>query len=322
MIKIQQLSIGLASVLVAATLVGFDSHTAMACTTGSSGPGVSHGSKVGSGSVTVCVGASSSTSGTKTTQTITKTVTVPVAPKPKPAPKPPAKPASIASPKPVVQAVSCPSAAQMASMPRSADAAERWVQSICPSAPKAVAASKSTPKPAVKTKTIKITETITVEVPGQSSSAADAVEFQPNPLVASVFPDKVLSLRQLAKFSSNPSSHFGSALVLGRQAEVHFVPIASSWSFSDGVVQTGVDTERAFQSAGKYQIRSLVEYSVSYRLLGESSWQLVEGTLAIESNQLEVMVGAFNFKADKGSQGALLVGADCLGRTGAFGCDI
>jgi hypothetical protein len=56
--------------------------------------------------------------------------------------------------------------------------------------------------------------------------------------------------------------------------------------------------------------------------VGESSWQAVDGTLMIESNLLEVVVGAFGFKADKNSQGVLLVGADCLGRAGAFGCDI
>jgi hypothetical protein len=73
--------------------------------------------------------------------------------------------------------------------------------------------------------------------------------------------------------------------------------------------------------AGKYQIQAFVEYEVSYRLLGESAWQAVEGTLLIESNNLEVSVGAFNFKADQSAQGALLVGADCIGRAGVFGCD-
>lgn len=210
----------------------------------------------------------------------------------------------------------------MASMPRSADAAERWVESICSPGPKVAAAPKPAVKPVPKTKTMTITETITVDVPGNSYSAADAIEFEPNPLVASVFPAKVLSRGQLAKFSSNPSSHFGSGIVLGRQAEVHFVPLRSSWTFSDGAVAEGADTQREFKTAKKYQIRAFVEYSVSYRLVGESAWQLVDGSLLIESNLLEVVVGAFGFKADQSSQGALLVGADCLGRAGAFGCDI
>lgn len=328
--KIQQVSFSLASVLIAAALVGFDSQIAMACSGSSSSSGLSHGSRLGAGSVTVCVGSSSSSAGSSTTQTITKTITVPVPPKPKPAPKPApkpvAKPASVSSPKPASTPVSCPSVSQMASMPRSADAAERWVQAICSPSPRVVAAPISLPKPAakpvVKTKTVIITETLTVDVPGESYSAAEAVEFHPNPLVASVFPTKVLSRGQVATFSSNPSSHFGSANVLGRQAEVHFVPSGSSWIFSDGVVQAGADTKRAFKTSGKYQIRAIVEYLVSYRLLGESAWQPVEGSLQIESNLLEVTIGAFGFKADQSSQGVLLVGADCVGRAGAFGCDI
>jgi hypothetical protein len=206
-------------------------------------------------------------------------------------------------------------------MPRSADAAERWVQSVCSPAPKVVSAPKPVPKPTPKTKTVTITEEIVIETPGSFYSAADAVEFSPKALVASVFPAKVLSIGQVAKFSSNPSSHFGSAIVLGRQAEVHFVPASSSWRFSDGLSLAGVDTQRAFKSAGKYQIQAFVEYQVSYRLLGESAWQVVEGTLSIGSNTLEVAVGAFNFKADQSTQGVLLVGGDCIGRAGVFGCD-
>ena len=222
----------------------------------------------------------------------------------------------------MVEVVSCPSAAQMASMPRSADAAQRWVESICSPAPKVVAAPKPTPKPVLKTKTMTITETITIDIPGESYSAADAVEFEPNPLIASVYPGKVIGRGQLAKFSSNPSSHYGSGIVLGRQAEVHFVPVRSKWTFSDGLLANGADTQREFKTSGKYQIRAFVEYSVSYRLVGESAWEAVDGTLLIESNLLEVVVGAFGFKADQSTQGVLLVGADCLGRAGAFGCDI
>ena len=320
--KIQQASFSLASVLIAAVLVVFDTSLAMACSSGSSSSGLSHGSKIGSGSVTVCVGTSTSSPGSTTTQTISKTLTVPVPPKSKPAPKPIAKPGTVVAPKPVVEVVSCPSVSQMASMPRSADAVERWVQSICTTALRVVAAPKPPAKPAPKNKTITITETIIMDHPGESYSAADAVEFKPNPLIASVFPAKILSRGQLAKFSSNPSSHFGSGIVLGRQAEVHFVPVRSNWTFSDGAVAEGADTQREFKTAAKYQIRAFVEYSISYRLVGESAWQLVDGSLLIESNLLEVVVGAFGVKADQSSQGALLVGADCIGRAGAFGCDI
>jgi len=167
-----------------------------------------------------------------------------------------------------------------------------------------------------------ITETITIEIPGSSSSAADAVDFYPNPLAASVYPAKVLSIGQAAKFSSNPRSHYGTALVLGRQAEVHFVPLSSSWKFGDGSQAAGVDLEKSFRAAGKYTATAEVEYSVSYRLLGETNWQPVSGSLVVVSNPLEVLVGAFNLKSDQSTQGSLLVGADCIGRAGAFGCGI
>ena len=328
--KTQQASVVFGSLLIAVALVNFDTSLAMACSSGSSNSGLSHGSKLGSGSVTVCVGSSVSSPGSSTTQTITKTVKVPVSPKSKtaskPSPKPAAKPASATALKPVVEMVSCPSASQMAGIPRSADAAERWVQSICSPAPRLAATpkktAKPTPKPAPKTKTLTITETITVNVPGNSSFAADSVEFEPNALIASVFPGKELGRGQLATFSSNPSSHFGSGVVLGRQAEVHFVPFYSKWTFSDGAMAAGTDTQREFKTAGKYQIQAFVEYSVSYRLVGESAWQAVDGILLIESNLLEVVVGEFDFKANQSTKGALLVGADCLGRAGVFGCDI
>jgi hypothetical protein len=96
--------------------------------------------------------------------------------------------------------------------------------------------SKANPEARSKNKTVTITEIITIDIPGESYSAADAVAFEPNPLIASVYPGKVIGRGQVAKFSSNPSSHYGSGIVLGRQAEVHFVPVRSSWTFSDGVL--------------------------------------------------------------------------------------
>jgi hypothetical protein len=329
-------SLSLASVFLATALVGFDARLAMACSSsGSSGTGLSHGSSLGSGSVTVCVGQGTSSAGSTSTQTISKTVTVkvpvvkaPAAKKaPAPAPKPAAKPAVTPAPKPVVVApVSCPSASQLASMPRSADAAERWVQSICSPAPIKQVVSKPaptpTPKPAAKTKTTTISETITIEIPGSSSSRTDAVNFYPNPLIASVFPASVLAVGQTAVFSSNPIAHYGQANVLGRQAQVHFVPRASGWEFSDKSTGDGTENTRSFSRAGKYQAVAYTQYLVSYRLLGETNWQLIEGSLLVWSNTIEISVGAFGLKGDQATQGALLVGKDCKELPAGFGCEL
>ena len=338
-------SFSLAGVLIAASLVVFDAQVAMACSSGgSSGSGFQHGSSLGSGSVTVCVGSSGTRAGSSTTQTITKTVTVkvPVKPPPKNTAKPPPKPAAkpvakvLAKPAPVIAKPSCPSASVMASMPRSADAAERWIQSICPSVAKPLAAPKPSvkpiPKPAPKVtpkvtaktkyKTKKVTETIVIETPGYFYSNSDAVSFYPNSLRALVTPTKVLGIGQLASFSSNPTAHYGISSVLGRQAQVHFVPVESGWVFSDGVSERGADTSRSFSAAGEYQVMAWANYQVSYRLVGETNWQPVAGLLGVESNVLEIKVGASNLKADQLSQGLLLVGSDCSFKPGAFGCDI
>jgi hypothetical protein len=322
-------SFSFASVLIATALVGFDTQIAMACSGGgSSSSGVSHGSSMGSGSVTVCVGSSGGSAGSRSTQTITKTVTVKVPAKPKTPPKSKPKVVSQPAPKPAAPPVqaSCPSASAIASMPRSADAAERWVESICSPAPKTVSAPKPAPKPTPKVsakpkyETRTITETITIDTPGSSYAINDAAQFYPNPLRAVMTPNQVLAIGAVATFSSNPTRHYGSSSVLGRQAQVHFVPMQSGWSFSDRVSNSGADSSRSFEAAGSYQVQAWVEYQVSYRLVGETDWQEVAGALRVESNTLEVLVGALYLKGDQKSQGALLVGADCTSKSIAFGC--
>ncbi len=319
-------SFSFASVLVATALVGFDTQLAMACSSGGSGSGLSHGSSLGSGSVTVCVGSSTGSSGSSWTQTTTKTVIVKVPKKKKSKPKKTnnaaAKPA--AKPVSVVKPVSCPSPVQLASMPRSADAAERWAAGVCAPAAKVAVnpkpAAKVSLKPKQRFETRTITETITFDSPGYSYSGNDEAEFYPNPLKAVMAPENVLGIGQLVSLSSNPSSHYGASQILGKQAQVHFVPVQSGWSFSDGSKAVGADTSRSFQRAGKYRAQAWVSYQVSYRLMGETSWQEVAGRLSVDSNTLEVLVGAMYLKGDQASQAALLVGADCSGRAKAFGC--
>lgn len=329
------------SVLVATILLGFDSQLAFACTGGgSTGSGLSHGSSLGAGSVTVCVGSGSYSPGTSSTQSVTKTVTVKTTTKqdspkkksskaaPKPASKAAAKPAVKPAPQPTAQKASCPSPAQMASMPRSADAAERWILAICGHGGAKATVAKPSPKPVpkvavkqkAKKKTTTITETETIEIPGSYSSNADEVELFPNPLVASVYPGGILAIGQEARFSSNPIAHYGMARVLGRDAQVHFVPISSFWEIAGGLEKSGADVSHFFSAAGKYKVTAFVNYEVSYRLVGETNWSKVSGELVIESNQLEVLVGASSSKSDQLTQGALLVGEDCLGNRNRFGC--
>lgn len=281
------LALTISSLLITSALVFVEAPIAMACSTGGAGSsGVSHGSAMHSGSVTVCVGV----------QTITPAIAAP------PAPKPP----SGISVKPVAKPV-CPTAAQRKQMPKSPDAADRWIKSVC--APPVKTASK----PPAPQAPVNIT-------PVASNFSSAAVSFSPNPLSANVTPGASLVAGDSATFSSNPSLHYGSQMILGRQAEVQFTPAWLGWQFSDASRVQGVDVRRSFEQAGKYQAWAIANYFVSYRVVGESAWQPVAGQISVLSNVLDldvsVKIPAIPPKPPK----LLLVGGDCSNNPQSWGC--
>jgi hypothetical protein len=239
-----------------------------------------------SGSVTVCVGV----------QVTTPSATNSAAPKS--APGITIKPAF----KPV-----CPTAAQLKLMPKSPDAAERWIKSVCPPS-RPVSSKPVTPKAPVSI------------TPAATTFSSAAVSFSPNPLRASVYPVTQLSSGDTATFSSNPSIHYGSQLVLGRQAEVQFSPAWLGWQFSDGTRIQGVDVRRAFEQAGNYQAWAIASYFVSYRLVGETAWQSVPGQISVLSNVLDLEVLLQTPEVSTKQPKLLLVGGECSVNTGSWGC--
>jgi hypothetical protein len=281
-----KLAVAFSSLLIASALVFVEAPVAMACSTGGSGSsGVSHGSAMHSGSVTVCVGV----------QTTTPAVTTPTAP----------KPASGITIKPVAKPA-CPTAAQRKQMPKSPDAAERWIKSVCtPSRP--TAAKPASPPPVSFT-------------PAATNFASAAVSFSPNPLKATVYPVAQLPTGEIFTFSSNPSLHYGSQLVLGRQAEVQFSPAGLGWQFSDGVRTQGVEIKRGFEQAGKYQAWAIASYFVSYRVVGEMAWQAVAGQISVLSNVLDLDVSIKIPAVPPKPPKLLLVGGDCSTNPKSWGC--
>jgi hypothetical protein len=278
------LAVAFSSLLITSALIFTEAPAALACSTGGAGSsGVSHGSAMHSGSVTVCVGV----------QVTTPAAATPTAP----------KPATGITINPVAKPV-CPTAAQRKQMPKSPDAAERWIKSVC--SPSKPAASK----PAAPA-------TIT---PAATSYSSAAVSFTPNPLSANVYPGPQLVAGDIATFGSNPSLHYGSQLILGRQAEVQFSPAWLGWQFSDGTRIQGVDINRSFEQTGKYQAWAIANYFVSYRLVGETTWQFVAGQISVLSNVLDldvsVKVPAIPAKPPK----LLLVGGECSANPKSWGC--
>jgi len=281
------IAVAFSSLLITSALVFIEAPAALACSTGGAGSsGVSHGSAVHSGSVTVCVGV----------QVTTSPATSPTAP----------KPANGITIKPVIKPV-CPTAAQRKLMPKSPDAAERWIKSVCaPSKPVA-------PRPVTPPAPVSIT-------PVATTFSSAAVSFSPNPLTATVYPATRLSAGDTATFSSNPSLHYGSQLILGRQAEVQFSPAWIVWQFSDGTRTQGVDIKRSFDQAGKYQAWAIANYFVSYRLVGETTWQSVAGQISVLSNVLELEVSVKTPAVPPKPPKLLLVGGECSANPSSWGC--
>ena len=281
-----KLAVTFSSLLITSALVFVEAPVAMACSTGGSGSsGVSHGSAMHSGSVTVCVGV----------QTTTPAVTTPTAP----------KPSSGITLKPVAKPV-CPTAAQRKQMPKSPDAAERWVKSVC--APSKPTASKPASPPTVSF------------TPAATSFASAAVSFSPNPLKASVYPASQLPAGETFTFSANPSLHYGSQVILGRQAEVQFSPAGLGWQFSDGTRIQGVEIKRSFEQSGKYQAWAIANYFVSYRVVGETAWQAVAGQISVLSNVLDLDVSIKIPAVPPTPPKLLLVAGDCSTNPKSWGC--
>ena len=279
------------SLFIASALVFLEAPVAIACSpAAASASGVSHGSTIYSGSVTVCVGMQSTN----------------------PAPQNPAtapKPSSGITIKPVPKPAPCPTAAQRKQMPRSADAAERWVKSLCGSPAKPVA------KPAAPVKPAPVTLT-----PVATTYNSAAVSFSPNPLRATVYPAAQFAAGDTLSFGSNPSLHYGSQLVLGRQAEVQFSPAWLGWQFSDGSRLQGVDTKRSFDSVGRYQAWAIANYFVSYRIIGESAWVAVPGQISVLSNVIDLDATQKIPQVTPSPKKPLLVGGYCSQSPSSWGC--
>jgi hypothetical protein len=293
---ISKLSVLLSSALIATVVIGFQGQAAMACSAGSSG--LSHGSAVNRSSVTICVGVGSTTPGSTTVTSI------PVSSSSKstaPRKSTPAK------------AVPCPSPAQLRYIPRSADAAERWIQSLCGTPAKKAAAPKPAAIPPATT-------TVRTTTPSTFSFTSASVTFPPKPLIASIQPTGKLLPGQVFTLTSDPSVHVGTQMILGNQAEVLFTPAFVGWTFSDGSRQLGPVVSRSFDTAGMYQVRASASYYVSYRIVGQTNWTPATGEIVVTSNLLELEVDGRYPGQNPALRGALLVAGDCLEKPSSFGC--
>jgi hypothetical protein len=115
--------------------------------------------------------------------------------------------------------------------------------------------------------------------------------------------------------------------LLGRPAEVRFVPVAFMWDYGDGTTSTtagpgaswrelgqpdftATDTSHVYPSMGDRQVSLTITYSPSYRFDG-GAWQQIPGTLPVR-------VGPVTIHVLQGS--TVLVGGACGTPDAGPGC--
>ncbi len=115
--------------------------------------------------------------------------------------------------------------------------------------------------------------------------------------------------------------------LLGRPAQVRFVPVSFAWDHGDGTSTTVVgpgaswrelgqqdftptDTSHVYESVGDRQVSLTISYSPAYRFDG-GGWQQIPGTLPVQ-------VGPLTIRVLQGS--TVLVGGACGERDAGPGC--
>ncbi|WP_244961843.1 hypothetical protein [Clavibacter zhangzhiyongii] len=115
--------------------------------------------------------------------------------------------------------------------------------------------------------------------------------------------------------------------LLGRPAQVRFVPVEFVWDYGDGTSTTvqrpgaswrelgqpdfsATDTSHVYPTMGDRQVSLTIAYSPSYRFDG-GAWQQIPGTLPVQ-------VGPVTIHVLEGS--TVLVGGACGTRDAGAGC--
>jgi PKD repeat protein len=123
-------------------------------------------------------------------------------------------------------------------------------------------------------------------------------------------------------FSADATTHYRSATLLGKAAEVKFVPAIVTWHFGDGFSASAQSLEHRFSQPGTYAVTVRVTYTASYRIVGATDW-VSGGDLSV-SNQIWLSVNQSNQgpQAPKTSlpKKFVLVANNCIVREREIGC--
>jgi hypothetical protein len=161
----------------------------------------------------------------------------------------------------------------------------------------------------------------------QAITLSDVAGFLPHDASMRSQPNGWAIVGAPVNFFTDASVQVVDGTLLGRAAQVRFVPVSFTWDHGDGTVSTTVgpgaswkqlgqqdftstDTSHAYSSIGDRKVALTIAYSPSYRFDG-GAWQQIPGTLPVQ-------VGPVMIHVLQGS--TVLVGGACGTRNAGPGC--
>ncbi len=158
-------------------------------------------------------------------------------------------------------------------------------------------------------------------------SLADVAQFVPRDASIRSQPNGWAIVGAPVNLFTDATPQVVDGVLLGRPAQVRFVPVSFAWDHGDGTSTTVVgpgaswrelgqqdftatDTSHVYPSVGDRQVSLTIAYSPSYRFDG-GGWQQIPGTLPVQ-------VGPLTIRVLQGS--TVLVGGACGERDAGPGC--
>jgi hypothetical protein len=158
-------------------------------------------------------------------------------------------------------------------------------------------------------------------------SLADVAQFVPRDASIRSQPNGWALVGAPVNLFTDATAQVVDGTLLGRPAQVRFVPVSFTWDHGDGTVTTtagpgaswkqlgqqdftSTDTSHAYPSIGDRRVALTIVYSPSYRFDG-GGWQQIPGTLPVQ-------VGPVTIHVLQGS--TVLVGGVCGTRNAGPAC--
>lgn len=166
------------------------------------------------------------------------------------------------------------------------------------------------------------------EAPGiPTITVRDIATFVPTPGRQQMEPDGWAVAGLDTNFYAITGTHVVTGTLLGRSADVRFIPTSYRWAYGDGATATkatkggtwaalGIPefeptpTSHVYDELGDYTITLSIVFAAEYRFAG-GAWRPVIGTITLPANDLHIRVG---------SAKTVLVEHDCLANPAGPGC--